>query len=101
MSVENMTNNALVKAAARLEAQGKTRAELAAELEVPESTVHGWFARKTLGLGTLLRIAEAVDMDPAVLIMDPEQVEVMWTAFDETEGRYDVDLLVHTLRGTR
>ncbi len=97
MSVEQMTNNALRAAGRRLEAQGITYTVLAARLGLPTSTVASWFRRRTMGLGTLLAIAEAVDMDPAVLLMSPDQVSAL-QAVDGGPG--DALVIERLLRGT-
>lgn len=94
-SVETMTNHVLVQARARL--GSTTTTELAAQLDIQKTTVAGWFNRRTLGLNTLLAIAEAVDMDPAVLLMSPVQVDALNVAADA----YSSEALIHLLRGTR
>lgn len=86
---QELTARAINRAQARIHELGFTKAGFARYLELPESTVLGWFNRQVISITTLTTIADAVGINPAVLIMSPQEVETLRSAarlLDEMEG---------------
>jgi len=81
-TIEEQTRRALIRAQRRIVSLGHTKASFARHLGIPEATFSGWFRKTTISLATLVTLANAIGMHPAVMLMSAHDMLMLKGAIE-------------------